>query len=179
MMEVFSDPKVLFPTITSIAAGIWILKDFILKRELYPKPKVESGIKSLRISNGRSVALVWIKVRNSGIARLYIDKAEFFVRHLPRDLEHRTIDIDGVPAIDFPIKAVDTTPLFPPNWKYSYVDGGGETEYRFTVSIPSSPGLYSIHTKIFLRENKSDFIQDITFYKMDFENKFKKVYTSD
>ena len=179
MIEVFSDPKVLFPTITSVAAGIWILKDFLLKRELYPKPKIEPGIKSLRIANGKSIALIWIRVKNFGIVRLYIDRAEFYVRHLHSDSEHKTISIDGIPTVDFPLKVVDTTPLFPANWKYSYVDGGGETEYRFTVSMPSSPGLYSIHTKVFLREDKSDFIQDITFYKMDLQNKFEKVDTRD
>ena len=179
MMEIFSDPKVLLPTITSFAAGIWILKDFLLKRELYPKPKVESGIKTIRRSNTGLVAIVWIRVRNNGSARLYFDKAEFFVRHLQFDSEYKIIDIGGIKAVEFPIKAVDKTPLFPPDWQYSYVDGGGEAEYRFTVGITPSPGLYSINTKVFLRENKSDFIQDTTYYNMDSLFKFEKVYTSD
>jgi hypothetical protein len=129
--------------------------------------------------NERNIALVWIKVKNSGIPRLYIDQAHFFIRHLPHDSEDREVSISGVPMVEFPVLVAKSTPLFPKKWKYSYVDGGGETEYRFTVGIPSSIGLYSIHTKIFLRESKSDFIQDTTFYKLDSENNFKKIETRD
>jgi hypothetical protein len=182
MIEVFQDPKVFIPTVTSIIAGIWILKDFLIKRELYPKPKIETGMRIIRKQkNGqqRNIALVWIRVKNNGAARLYIDQAHFYVRHLPQDLEDREVNISGVPMIDFPVVVVKSTSLFPEKWKYSYVDGGGETEYRFTVGIPASIGLYSIHTEVSLREKKSDFIQDITFYKLDAENNFKKVETSD
>ena len=182
MMEVFNDPKVLIPTLTSVGAAIWIIKDFLLKRELYPKPKIESGMRIIRKqknSDQRNIALIWIRVKNNGVARLYIDRAHFFVRHLPQDSEEREIKISGVTMIEFPIVSVKTTSLFPEKWKYSYVDGGGETEYRFTVGLPASPGLYSICTEISLREKKSDFIQDITFYKLDAENNFKKVETRD
>jgi hypothetical protein len=182
MMEVFNDPKVLIPTLTSVGAAIWIIKDFLLKRELYPKPKIESGMRIIRKQKNRdqrNIALVWIKVKNSGITRLYIDQAHFYVRHLPQDLEDREVSINGVPMVEFPVSAVKPTSLFPEGWKYSYVEGGGESEYRFTVGIPASIGLYSIHTKVFLREKKSDFIQDTTFYKLDAENNFKKVETRD
>ncbi len=182
MIENILDIKILIPAVTSLVAGAWVLKDFLIKRELYPRPKIESGMKIIRSSSGRSdknIALIWIKIKNSGIARLYIDEGSFFIRHLPYETDFKMMDIGGIPMVDFPIKAVETTHLFPKDWKYSYVDGGGETEYRFTAAIPSSKGIYSIHSKISLRENRSDFIQDVSFYKLQFDNKFEKIRTAD
>ncbi len=178
MIEMFYDPKVLIPTVTSVVAGIWILKDFLLRRELYPKPEIESDLQIISGPDpkGSFLGLVSINVKNSGMVRLYFDRAYFSIRQLEDGVEYTPIGLDEIlTVVDFAQKIVDKSSLFPAKWGYSYVDAGGVNRYKFTVVIPPQAGILSLKTKVFLREKRSDFISDATFFRWDGKEKFKKV----
>jgi hypothetical protein len=177
MIEIFYDPKVLIPTITSIIAGAWILKDFILKREFYPKVEIDLDLNTASgpDSKGNYLAIGSIKIKNSGVARLYFKRAYFSVRLLEDGLDYHPKDIEGVLTVNFPNKLVDQASLFPKNWEYSFVDGGAENRYKFGIVIPSYSGSLLMKVKIFLPEKKSDFISEVAFFRWDGKGKLKKI----
>jgi hypothetical protein len=177
MIEVFYDPKVLIPTVTSLFAGAWILKDFFLKRELYPRPEIESDLQILSgpDSKGNYLAVGSINIKNTGVARLYFKRAYFSIRLLEDGTDYDPKNIDGVLTVNFPNKLVDQASLFPKNWEYSFVDGGAENRYKFGVIIPPNSGSLFMKVKIFLPEKRSDFISEAAFFRWNGKGGLKKI----
>ena len=167
-MTEYLTPQVLIPTVTSLVAGAWILKDFLLKREFYPKVKIESSLRTLSgpDSLGNVAALLIITVSNSGLKRLYFNHGEFTIRCLPSDEDFSSTNINGVTNLKFGKEIISDAPLFPPHWKYSWVDGGDYAEYYFPILIPPASGILSLKTKIILREKRSDFVEKSFFFTL-------------
>lgn len=177
MIEIFSDPKILFPTVTSVVAGIWILKDFLLKRELYPKPEVIGGIKLLADATDtkNAIAIATISVKNSGLARLYFDRAEFSIRIIDDQEIPKEISINSMILVDFPLEVCKRRAIFPKVWGYSFVDAGGTSRYKIPILLPQVSGSIVMSVKIHLREKKSDFISDVSFFKWNGKDSLEKI----
>jgi hypothetical protein len=181
MIEIFQDPKVLIPTITSFAAGAWILKDFFLKRELYPKPEINTNLQVISGPDGvgNYLAIASINIKNTGIARLYFKRAYFSVRLLEDGENYLPKNIEGVLTVNFPNKLIDQASLFPKNWEYSFVDGGAENRYKFGLVIPPHSGSIFLKVKIFLPEKRSDFISEASFFSWNGSGSLKKIKSKD
>lgn len=168
MMTEYLTPQVLIPTATSPVAGAWILKDFLLKREFYPKVKIESSLRTLSgpDSLGNVAALLIITISNSGLKRLYFNHGEFTIRCLPSGEDFSSTNINGITNLKFGKEIISDAPMFPPHWEYSWVDGGDCAEYYFPILIPPTSGILSLKTKIILREKRSDFVEKSFFFTL-------------
>lgn len=177
MIADYLTPQIIIPTITSILSGAWIAKDFFLKRDLYPKIKIESSLRTLTAqdSMGNSTSLLTILIKNKGIKRLYFDRGEFSIRCLPNGENLSTINLDGIIAIDFKNEIVSKSPMFPSNWEYSWVDGEDYQEYYFPVLIPPVSGILLLKIRIKLRERRSDFIERSFFFTLSKDGRIEKI----
>jgi hypothetical protein len=179
MISQYLTPQVLIPTITSIFTGGWILKDFLLKREFYPKVKIESSLTMLAgpDSSGNFAALLKICISNQGIKRLYFDHGEFTIRCLPDGEDFSFVSINGVPNINFGKEIISRAPIFPPVWEYSWVEGNDSESYSFTILIPPTSGIISLRTKVDLREKRSDFVGSLDFFILSKSGTIEKIKT--
>lgn len=172
-----SNYEVIIPTVTSLIAGLWILKDFLLQRKLYPKIEIKSALKinCQKDSSGKLLGFISLKIKNSGDVRFYLDRGLFSIRYMTDGDTYTTIDIGGLKTARFPSIIAKDLPIFPENWKYSYVDSHSETNYNFALPIPDDAKILMLEFAVFFREKRSDFIKDISFYHLTDSGKSKKI----
>ena len=173
-MEGMFNSTIILSVITSLIGGIWILRNSLLKRELHPKLEISPDL-TLESEEGANFVLIKIKISNHGAVRLYFDRAFFSVSYIKNnDLLKVEADRE-IPRIKFENKLLEKIPFFPKKWKYSYVEPSSDNHYVFSILIPNDAKYILISSKLFLREEKSDFISNASYFKILASGEVKKL----
>lgn len=142
-------------TASLIIGGLWVIYNYIWKRERYPKTEFNLDIKFID-RHGDNLLLEFIaNLENKGTARHYIDVETFILKiryitaedtidnhtHLKfKNSDHKLIDVDFF-HLSFPhsikpdVGAKDIVWL-PKEWKYIFVDAGIKQKLSLPLSIP-------------------------------------------
>lgn len=134
------------------AAGFWLLRNWKVRREDYPKIGMSLECKQIYADHCERILEVVVEVKNEGE-----------VRHIFNDLSF-TIDgskslrgSQGSSLLPFQVDLHKDVRLFPRSWEYSFVDAGQTSTYKRLVKIPSSFKLLRCVAKMKYRDAESDF----------------------
>lgn len=175
MIKDFLNPTFLFSVTTSLIGGYWVLKNSILKRDFHPKLEINSDL-SLEINhNDDYFGLIKIKISNRGNVRLYFDRAHFSLSCIKNDELLKFDKNREIPRVMFENKLLEKISLFPRKWKYSYVEPNSSNTYNFSFLFPKEVKYILLTSKIYLKEERSDFISDATYFRVLDSGEIKKL----
>lgn len=133
------------------AAGFWLLRNWKLRREDYPKIGMSVECVEVFADNVDRILEVVVTVKNDGE-----------VRHKFQDL---TFTITGSKNAGttasrlLPLNptAVKDVKLVPSAWEYSFVDSGQISSYKRLVTVPSSLKILQCVARMKYQDPESDF----------------------
>ena len=132
-----------------VVAGYWTYRRFILTREDKSKIDASANFEVMGEHNGARLGVVTATISNSGKVRHKIMGMHFDLRvlqnyHALQTAQHR------MGYVDFPEKLYSEQPLFPPEWKWSFVEPGATNHYRYSVILPPDVKFVLVKLKVFL-----------------------------
>jgi hypothetical protein len=133
------------------AAGFWLLRNWKLRREDYPKIGMSVECVDIYADKTERILEVVVSIKNEGE-----------VRHKFRDL---TFTIAGSKSksssstnlLPFQITAAKDIKLIPSSWEYSFVDSGQVSTYKRLVTIPPDLKVVRCVAKMMYEDPESDF----------------------
>ena len=146
-----------------VVGGIWAYLHFVWVRERYPRVSMNTDIRIMgkQGADDQILAVVEVRIRNTGLVRLRFQRATLTVLRLAANdtLEDGPKRILRQPV--FSNANINDRPLFPPAWEYTFVDAGGENTYRSVIRLPADT-TYALAMVRFAYTNdeRSDFHSD-------------------
>ena len=139
----------LVQSVSLVVAGFWTYRKFIKFREDQSKIDATADLTVIGEHQGARLAVVTASVSNNGKVRHTITGMHFDLRvinnwHPLQPAEHR------MGYVDFPDKLYSAQPLFPPEWKWSFIEPGATNQYRYSVILPPDVKFALVKLKVIL-----------------------------
>jgi hypothetical protein len=169
-------------TASLVIAGLWVIYNYIWKRERHPKSEFNLDIKFID-KHGDHLLLEFIaNLENKGTVRQYIDVKTFIlkIRYITDDdvidnhthLKFKDINVDFF-HLSFPhsvkpdVGAKDIVWL-PKEWDYIFVDAGIKQKLSLPLSIPSAAKYILIKSEFkYKNDKKSGLHTAQSIFKVD------------
>jgi hypothetical protein len=132
------------------AAGFWFLRGWWIRRDDFPKIRMETSMSLLYELDGTRIAEVTVTVHNSGdvrhtFAELTYSVVGYEIESLNRELYMTPVQIKA------------NKPMFPAAWEYSFVDAGQSSTYRKMVNVPPGVRVLRLEAIMSYSDPESDF----------------------
>jgi hypothetical protein len=132
------------------AAGFWFLRGWWIRRDDFPKIRMEASMQTLYAIDGTRLVEVAVTVHNGGE-----------VRHTFTDLVYHVTgyEVESLNREIFttPVSIVTGKRMFPAVWEYSFVDAGQSSTYRKMVRIPPGVKVIRLEAIMSYSDPESDF----------------------
>lgn len=136
-------------SIAIIIAGIWTYRKFIRFREDQSKIDATADLTIIGEHEGTRLAVVTAEVTNSGKVRHNITRMHFDLRVI-RQGQPLQVAENRMNHVDFPEKLYSAQPLFPSEWKWSFIEPGATNHYRYSVILPLNVKFALVNVKVVL-----------------------------
>ena len=131
-------------------AGIWFLRGWWIRRDDFPKIRMEASMQNLHTLEGTRLAEVTVTIHNGGDVRHKFTDLVYHVTGYEIDSLNRDVFMN-------PITIATSKPMFPGAWEYSFVDAGQSSTYRKMVKIPPGVKILRLEAVMSYSDPESDF----------------------
>ncbi len=153
-MEIITETNLLL--ITNLFTAGWLIRNWLRRREDYPKIDLNCGVKLIYRDTTHSLAEVWCEIVNTGSVRHKYRKLTYNLRgHVGSGMEDTNLTTMG--EMEFPIIIRERQRFFPQSWVYGFADAGVTSRHRQVIVIPNNMKVLSLRCRMGYEDVESDF----------------------